>query len=155
MLLHRAFVGHRATALLTGTASLNAFIHFTYLHATLCTGVANFCASRANNRVHVSAGQHEVRGRPAQLGTTGHQPEMVWFNVPSASFKTMIHCRLQAGAIAMQTLIDALLHGGRLVHLHGIFLRNRMATGNAYFMPHLVSLHLLTAITMQCLLKLR
>jgi hypothetical protein len=101
---------HLSAASGAATASIDAFLHFTYpltIRGALFTDLRAFAAGAF---VKLRAEKHEMRGRPANLGASHHQGEMLSFGMLTAHLQAMPHRRRQARLITAQTFGDATLH---------------------------------------------
>jgi hypothetical protein len=92
------------------TASIRAFPHFTYPLTIRGALFADLGACATGEFVKFRAEQHEMSGRPTNLGASHHQGEVLGFGMLTADLQTMSHRRRQARLITAQTFGDAALH---------------------------------------------
>jgi hypothetical protein len=92
------------------TARIHAFPHFTY-PLTICGALfADPGALATGEFVKFRAEQHEMRGRPTNLGASHHHAEVLGLGMLTADLQTVSHSRRQASLITAQTFGDAALH---------------------------------------------
>jgi hypothetical protein len=115
---------HFSAALGAGSTCQNAFIHAADLLAISRAGFADFGADFAKTMLKMRAAELEIGRRLANFGAVHHKTEVICFNVLSASFKAVVHGRLQANLMAMTTSFYTGLHGFFSVGwvIHGILL---------------------------------
>lgn len=119
--------GHVPAAFGAPAARIDAFLHVPDLFAVPGTFLAHFGADRAGAFVKLAAHQHEIRRSLADLGTGHHEPEMARFDMLTAFFQAVAHGHAEAGAMAAQAFIDAILHVLRdMVHVDSPFRKRRI-----------------------------
>jgi hypothetical protein len=102
--------GSHLLAAFGAAACILAFPHFTY-PLTICGALfTDLGACATGEFVKFRAEQHEMRGRPANLGASHHQGEVLGFGMLTADLQTMSHRHRQARLITAQTFGDAALH---------------------------------------------
>jgi hypothetical protein len=101
---------HLLAAFGAATASIHTFPHFTYPLTIRGALFADLGAFATGEFVKFRAEQHEMRGRPTNLGASHHQGEVLWFGMLTAGLQTMPYRRRQARLITAQTFGDAALH---------------------------------------------
>jgi hypothetical protein len=89
---------HLLAAFGAAAARIHAFPHFTYPLAIRGALFADLGACATGEFVKFRAEQHEMRGRPAYLGASHHQAEVLGFGMLTAELQTMSHRRRQARA---------------------------------------------------------
>ena len=106
---------HRAARLRAFAAGFYAGFHVADRFARIGAGVADFGALGANVPVMVGLAQHEIGAGDADLRAIHYQLEVFWLDVLAARFEAMARLHRQAGRVAVEAVLDALLHLGRKV----------------------------------------
>jgi hypothetical protein len=101
---------HLLAAFGAAAARIDAFPHFTYPLTIRGALFADHGALATGEFVKFRAEQHEMRGRPAYLGASHHQAEVLGFGMLTTGLQTVSHCCRQARLITAQTFRDAALH---------------------------------------------
>jgi len=107
--LHR-HRSHRTARFGAFAARCNALFHTADLFAGLRASFADVSAFGTNVGAVSRPAQHEVGARLADLRAVHHQAEVSWLGVLAAHFQTMTHRLMQAHAMTIRAVLNALLH---------------------------------------------
>jgi len=118
--LHPVLSHHRQAVLRAGSARGDTPVHAADPLAVGGAFGANLGALATDVPVMGGIDQHEVRGGPAYLGASHHQPEMRGLDMLPTGLETVVHRGAQAGFITAQAALDATVH--ILGNHHGVAL---------------------------------
>ena len=104
---------HRAAGLRAFATGFDALLHIADRFARIGAGIANFGALGANVRVMVGLAQHEIGADLTDLNAIHHQREVFRLDVRAAHFEAMVGKHIQTSRVAIEAILDALLHLGR------------------------------------------
>ncbi len=103
-------LAHRAAALRAFAAGVNAILHIADGFARIGARITNFGALSANMMMMRGLAQHEIGADLTDLRAIHHQLKVRRLDVFAARFEAMIGLHIKARRVAIETVLDALLH---------------------------------------------
>lgn len=110
---------HAAATFRAVPTCFDAIVHIAQACAIIGAFETYIGAHPAYLLVVLRADHHHVRGRLTHFGAGQHEPEMMRLHVFAAELEASLHRCIEALTVAYKTVVDAVIHLGSPVLVHG------------------------------------